>query len=72
MPDLSILDIKWSIVPNLTLAKLPLTFNDSYLTIVPGYGGQQYGGFETMTNYTVSVTISNRKYAEFASRTHTI
>ena len=36
IPDLSILNVEWSIVPNISVAKLPLKFNNTLLTLVKG------------------------------------
>lgn len=53
LPDLSVLNVEWSIVPNISVSMLPLTFNKTLLTLVKGQ-------LSPMTSYTMSVTISNK------------
>jgi hypothetical protein len=53
IPDLSIHDLEWSIVPNISMKNLPLTLNKTLLTIPKGI-------FTTRTSYTITVTITNR------------
>jgi hypothetical protein len=55
IPDLSIYDVEWSIVPNISMKSLPLTLNKTLLTIPKGI-------FNTRTSYTITVTITNRQY----------
>ncbi len=55
VPDLSIHDVEWSIVPNISMKNLPLTLNKTLLTIPKGI-------FTTRTSYTIVVTITNRQY----------
>jgi len=60
LPDLSIQDVIWSVVPNLTLARqapFPLTFNNTLLTVPKG-------AFKQNTKYTMTVTIRNKYYPQ--------
>lgn len=36
LPDLSVLNVEWSIVPNISVQTLPLTFNKTLLTLIKG------------------------------------
>lgn len=50
IPDLSLLDVVWSIVPNASVSKLPLTMNNTLLTLPKG-------AFAVLTSYTLTVSI---------------
>ena len=55
IPDLSIYEVTWSIVPNISLQKLPLTMNNTMLTLPKD-------SLLPRKSYTISVTILNKLY----------